>query len=182
MTKETGFGTLKATRGSPATSARPEAGNPGDHKKKGEKTMILKKPVPPDCVKTLGFGPYSEDLQKLTGRKNHNGIDFALPHNIKDRLLPIFAAADGLIWQAGYDKERGNYVLLLHTTEQNIIITEYFHMKQCATTPGKIIKAGEIIGYMGSTGMSTAKHLHFGMKILTPYLQEMLDPANYFKA
>lgn len=87
--------------------------------------------------------------------KMHQGTDFAAPSG-----TPIYAAGAGQIekigWQGGY----GNAIVIRHTKEYQ---TLYGHMSGFAPgmSPGRRVKQGDIIGYVGSTGMSTGPHLHY---------------------
>jgi len=85
----------------------------------------------------------------------HKGVDFGAPTG-----TPIRAAADGIVTFArlGYNGGFGNMVIISH---QNGTETVYGHMSKLGTTPGAKVEAGDIIGYVGSTGRSTGPHLHF---------------------
>ena len=87
--------------------------------------------------------------------KMHKGVDFAAPSG-----TPIYAAGDGVIEKAGRQGGYGNYIRIRHNGE---LKTAYAHMSRFAKgmTPGKRIKQGEVIGYVGSTGASTGPHLHY---------------------
>ncbi len=87
--------------------------------------------------------------------KMHTGIDYAAPTG-----TPIRATADGVLtfkgWQGGY----GNTVILQHS---NGIETLYAHMSAFSSAGGQV-KAGDVIGYVGSTGRSTGPHLHYEVR------------------
>lgn len=83
----------------------------------------------------------------------HRGMDFAGPAG-----SPIFAAADGTVTFTGRKSGYGNVVELTHA---NGMMTRYAHMSRIKTKVGKIIRTGEVIGAIGSTGRSTGAHLHF---------------------
>ena len=88
----------------------------------------------------------------------HAGMDFAAPSG-----TPIYAAASGYVQVAGWSSGGyGNYVIIYHGTmsDGNAYSTLYGHMKSIATTAGKYVKQGELIGYVGTTGNSTGNHLH----------------------
>ena len=90
--------------------------------------------------------------------KLHAGIDFAAPAG-----TPIYAAASGYVQVAGWSSGGyGNYVIIYHgkMSDGNTYSTLYGHMKSVATSAGKYVKQGELIGYVGSTGNSTGNHLH----------------------
>ena len=90
--------------------------------------------------------------------KLHAGTDFAAPGG-----TPIYAAASGYVQVAGWSSGGyGNYVIIYHgkMSDGNQYSTLYGHMRSVATSAGKYVKQGEIIGYVGSTGNSTGNHLH----------------------
>ena len=91
--------------------------------------------------------------------KLHAGTDFAAPAG-----TPIYAAASGYVQVAGWSSGGyGNYVIIYHGKmyDANTYSTLYGHMRSVATSAGKYVKQGELIGYVGSTGNSTGPHLHF---------------------
>ena len=90
--------------------------------------------------------------------KLHAGIDFAAAGG-----TPIYAAASGYVQVAGWSTGGyGNYVIIYHgkMSDGNTYTTLYAHMRSVATSAGKYVKQGELIGYVGSTGNSTGNHLH----------------------
>ena len=90
--------------------------------------------------------------------KLHADIDFAAPAG-----TPIYAAASGYVQVAGWSSGGyGNYVIIYHgkMSDGTAYSTLYGHMRSVATTAGKYVKQGELIGYVGSTGNSTGNHLH----------------------
>ena len=90
--------------------------------------------------------------------KLHAGIDFAAAGG-----TPIYAAASGYVQVAGWSSGGyGNYVIIYHgsMSDGNAYSTLYGHMRSVATSAGKYVKQGELIGYVGSTGNSTGNHLH----------------------
>ena len=95
----------------------------------------------------------------VTGvNKLHAGTDFAAPGG-----TPLYAAASGYVQVAGWSSGGyGNYVIIYHgkMSDGNQYSTLYGHMRSVATSAGKYVQQGEIIGYVGSTGNSTGNHLH----------------------
>lgn len=85
----------------------------------------------------------------------HWGIDYAAPKGTK-----IFAGGDGVIQTAKYNGGYGNYIKIRHNSEYS---TAYGHMWKFAKgiKPGVRVKQGQVIGYVGSTGLSTGPHLHY---------------------
>ena len=83
----------------------------------------------------------------------HGGIDFAASWG-----SPIYAANNGTVSYAGWHGGHGNYVRLDHGEG---ISTGYGHMSRFAVSPGMSVQRGQVIGYVGSTGLSTGPHLHY---------------------
>ena len=100
-----------------------------------------------------GFGMRRHPV--LGYNKMHKGVDFAAP-----RGTPIYAAGDGVIEKAGRLGGYGKYIRIRHNGS---LKTAYAHMKGYAKgmKPGKRVKQGDVIGYVGTTGRSTGPHLHF---------------------
>lgn len=97
----------------------------------------------------------------------HKGIDIAAPSG-----TPIVASADGTVVTATYSASAGNYVMLYHG---NSLYTVYMHASKLAVSEGQEVKQGDVIAYVGSTGVSTGAHLHFGISINASYV----DPLKY---
>jgi murein DD-endopeptidase MepM/ murein hydrolase activator NlpD len=125
-----------------------------------------------------GFGSRIHPIYKV--RKMHTGIDFAAPIG-----TPIYATADGKIEEvsvkfSGY----GKMVVIDHGFGYK---TRYAHMHDFAVRTGQNIKRGELIGYVGDTGISTAPHLHYEVMmngvLINPvhYFFNDLTPAEYEK-
>ena len=83
----------------------------------------------------------------------HPGIDFAAEEGAE-----IYAVAGGIVTTAGYDVEKGNYVVLDHGGG---LETEYQHLKSSLVSAGQSVVQCQVLGYVGSTGNSTGPHLHF---------------------
>lgn len=100
-----------------------------------------------------GFGMRRHPI--LGYSKMHKGVDFAAP-----RGTPVFAAGDGTIERANWFGAYGNYVKVKHTGD---FATAYGHLSRFADgiRPGKRVRQGQVIGYVGSTGRSTGPHLHY---------------------
>ncbi|MGE0450187.1 MAG: M23 family metallopeptidase [Vicinamibacterales bacterium] len=102
----------------------------------------------------------------------HQGLDISTPKG-----QPVFATADGRVAAASYTGDYGNLIVLRHDFD---ITTRYGHLSQFAVIVGQPVKRGDIIGYVGSTGRSTASHLHYEIlangKLLDP-LQLLTQPA-----
>lgn len=116
----------------------------------GQKRPGLAKPVIAQRVSS-GFGMRFHPL--LGYSRMHAGIDFAASTG-----TPIYAVTDGRVVFAGRHGGHGNYVKLAHSGGLG---TGYGHMSRIAVSAGESVRRGEIIGYVGSTGLSTGPHLHY---------------------
>lgn len=83
--------------------------------------------------------------------KAHLGTDFAAPHG-----TPIVATADGVVTESSYGSGNGNYVKVQH---DNVYTTQYLHMSKRAVKRGQRVSQGQVIGYVGSTGLATGPHV-----------------------
>ena len=102
----------------------------------------------------------------LKRNRMHNGIDMAAPAD-----TPIYAARGGLVITAAYQKDgAGNYVQIDHGDGYRTI---YMHMTRYIVQPGEYVAPGQVIGYVGSTGLSTGNHLHFGISLNGTYVNPL---------
>lgn len=85
--------------------------------------------------------------------KPHRGVDYRAPIG-----TPVRASGDGRVTSSAYNNYNGHYVFIKHG---NNITTKYLHFSKRAVKSGERVKQGQIIGYVGSTGMSQAPHLHY---------------------
>jgi len=115
----------------------------------------------------------------VTGRwKGHFGTDYAA-----ERGTPIWATANGTIMKASYTKNNGNYVKVRHN---GTYTTQYLHMSKIkpGIKKGVYVKQGDIIGYVGSTGLATGPHVCYRFwkngKQVDPYRQD-LPPGDPIK-
>lgn len=113
-----------------------------------------------------GFGMRMHPIYKVA--QFHPGIDFAAPYN-----TPIYAAGDGEVLEAQYNGGYGNSVKIDHGYGYQ---TYYAHMASFIVKKGQKVKRGELIGYVGSTGFSTAPHLHYEVY----YKGERVNPVYFF--
>lgn len=88
-------------------------------------------------------------------KRMHRGIDFRASYG-----TPIYAVSDGKVNYAGRHGGHGNYVKLDH---DGGLATGYAHMSRIAVSRGQRVRRGQVIGYVGSTGLSTGPHLHYEM-------------------
>ena len=115
----------------------------------GESRQGLMRPVP--GWQTSGYGMRRHPV--LGYSRMHRGIDFHAPYG-----SPIYAVSDGRVEFAGRHGGHGNFVKLGHGGG---LETGYAHMSRIAVAPGERVRRGEVIGYVGSTGLATGPHLHF---------------------
>jgi murein DD-endopeptidase MepM/ murein hydrolase activator NlpD len=95
----------------------------------------------------------------VTGsRAMHEGLDFNAPPG-----TPIMAAADGIVRTAEFHPEYGNMVEIDHGDG---LSSRYAHMQRLEVAAGALVKRGQTIGALGSTGRSTGPHLHFEVRML----------------
>ena len=113
-------------------------------------------------------------MNPLTGEPGrHMGVDIANEVN-----TPIHATADGLVTYAGWESGYGRVVVVEHGYGFS---TRYGHCNRLEVKVGDEIKRGQVIGYMGSTGMSTGSHCHYEVRIHgvpvdpIPYLPPKID-------
>ncbi|WP_448567295.1 peptidoglycan DD-metalloendopeptidase family protein [Thalassotalea ganghwensis] len=85
--------------------------------------------------------------------KAHRGTDYRAATG-----TPVVASGDGKVTHSTYNKYNGHYVFIQHG---NGIVTKYLHFSKRAVKKGQRVKQGQVIGYVGSTGMSQAPHLHY---------------------
>ena len=97
----------------------------------------------------------------------HNGIDWAAPTG-----TPILAAGSGVIEEAKFRGEYGNYVRIRHA---NGYQTAYAHMSRFApkTREGARVSQGELIGYVGTTGLSAGPHLHYEVLVNSRFVDPL---------
>jgi murein DD-endopeptidase MepM/ murein hydrolase activator NlpD len=97
----------------------------------------------------------------------HTGVDISWVVG-----TPIVATANGEVVQVGYDESFGNFVLLKHKYGFN---TRYAHLVAAAVRKNQKVSQGQVIGYLGSTGLSTGPHLHYEVRLGLQYV----DPMNF---
>lgn len=119
--------------------------------------MIAFKVKPTDSNRITS--PFGLRTHPITGEKIfHYGIDFGA---VKSGVAGdnVYSVADGVVISSKLLGEWGNYVVIQHSG----FVTLYAHLLKRTVLFGQTIKAGEVVGLMGSTGSSTAVHLHFGL-------------------
>jgi murein DD-endopeptidase MepM/ murein hydrolase activator NlpD len=135
-----------------------------DEQGNSAKKFLMRNPVKGGRY-TSGFGARNHPL--LRYRRMHTGVDWAAPSG-----TPILAAGDGTVEKVGREGGYGNYVRIRHA---NGFATAYAHMLRYAPgmEKGVTVKQGQIIGYVGSTGMSTGPHCHFEVLVNAKFVNPM---------
>lgn len=123
-----------------------------DPKGRSARKALMKTPVDGARLSS-GYGKRRHPILGYTTM--HRGVDFAAPSG-----TPIMAAGDGVVERASRYGAYGNYVRIRHNRTYK---TAYAHLKSYArgVRPGKRVRQGQTIGYVGSTGRSTGPHLHY---------------------
>lgn len=115
------------------------------------------------CTSKFGY----RDHPVAGEAKFHYGVDLAA-----DLGTPIVASRSGTVTVATYEDSAGYYVVIDHLDGYT---SRYMHMQKFIVTEGQFVVAGQIIGYCGSSGVSTGSHLHFGIY----HNGEAVNPADY---
>ncbi|MCB1385803.1 MAG: M23 family metallopeptidase [Nitratireductor sp.] len=127
-----------------------------DETGKSAKQFLLRQPVPNGRFNN-GFGMRRHPVTRVM--KMHWGVDFSAP-----RGSPILAAGNGVVEKAGWAGGSGKRTIIRHT---NGYETYYLHQSSFAKGihPGVRVRQGQVIGYVGSTGLSTGPHLHYEVSV-----------------
>ncbi len=124
-----------------------------DEKGKSISKALMKTPINGARLSSP-FGSRKHPILGFT--KHHNGTDFAAPTG-----TPIMASGSGTVIKAGWCGNGGNCVRIRHNSSYT---TGYGHLSKFATKTGRRVRQGQVIGYVGNTGMSTGPHLHYTVK------------------
>ncbi|WP_027580417.1 M23 family metallopeptidase [Bradyrhizobium sp. Ai1a-2] len=135
-----------------------------DETGKSAKKFLVRKPVN-NAIMRSGFGGRRHPI--LGYVKMHTGVDWAAPYG-----TPIFASGNGVVEKVGWEGGYGKYVRLKHN---NGYETAYGHMSAFAKgmEAGKRVRQGQIIGFIGSTGMSTGAHVHYEILVNGRFVDPM---------
>ncbi|MGN8023151.1 M23 family metallopeptidase [Phyllobacterium sp. 22229] len=123
-----------------------------DENGRSSKQFLLRNPVPNGVFRS----PFGMRRHPILGySRMHTGVDWSAP-----RGTPIIAAGNGVVERAGWTNGYGNQTVLRHS---NGYESSYSHQNAIAAgvTPGAKVRQGQVIGYLGSTGLSTGPHLHY---------------------
>jgi murein DD-endopeptidase MepM/ murein hydrolase activator NlpD len=115
----------------------------------GRQSGSLQRPVP--GMVSSNFGMRRHPI--LGYSRMHRGMDFRAGYG-----TPIMAATDGRVVSAGWAGGHGKRVQIAHGGG---LVTSYSHMSRISAQPGTAVRQGQVIGYVGSTGLSTGPHLHY---------------------
>jgi murein DD-endopeptidase MepM/ murein hydrolase activator NlpD len=135
-----------------------------DETGKSAKKFLVRKPVADGIVRS-GFGSRKHPLLGYT--KMHTGVDWAAPMG-----TPIYASGNGTVEKVGWEGGYGKYVRIRHA---NGYETAYGHMTAFARSMdvGVRVRQGQIIGYVGSTGLSTGAHVHYEILVNGRFVDPM---------
>jgi len=135
-----------------------------DESGKSAKKFLVRKPVAEGTI-TSGFGGRNHPLLGFT--KMHTGVDWA-----SSTGTPIFASGNGVIDKIGPEGGYGKYIRIRHANGWE---TAYGHMSAFARglEAGKKVRQGQVIGYVGSTGLSTGAHLHYEILVNGRFVDPM---------
>ena len=108
------------------------------------------------CSYVMLTSPFGNRNSGIAGASTyHQGVDLAGPAG-----TPIYASRGGTVTRATYGSSSGYYVSINHHDGYSSI---YMHMTNYVVSAGQVVAQGQVIGYMGSTGISSGNHLHFGI-------------------
>jgi murein DD-endopeptidase MepM/ murein hydrolase activator NlpD len=135
-----------------------------DETGKSAKKFLVRKPVGPGIMRS-GFGFRRHPI--LGYSKMHTGVDWAAPYG-----TPIFSSGNGTVEKVGWEGGYGKYVRIKHN---NGYETAYGHMSAFAKgiEPGKRVRQGQVIGFVGSTGLSTGAHVHYEIVVNGRFVDPM---------
>ncbi len=135
-----------------------------DENGKSAKKFLVRKPVTAGIMRS-GFGIRRHPILGYT--KVHTGVDWAAPTG-----TPIYAAGNGVIEKEGWESGYGKFILLKHN---NGYETAYGHMSAYArgVEEGKRVRQGQVIGFVGSTGLSTGSHVHYEIRVNGRFVDPM---------
>ena len=127
-----------------------------DQDGRSAKQFLLRNPVPNGQFRS-GFGGRRHPILGYT--RLHTGVDWSAP-----RGTPIIASGNGIVEKAGWAGGYGRQTIIRHS---NGYETSYNHQSAIArgVVPGARVRQGQVIGYVGSTGLATGDHLHYELMV-----------------
>lgn len=139
----------------PATTA-PSGGNSGGSGNNGSSTPSSGGSWLRPCSYTYMSSPFGFRTAPTAGASSyHQGVDLAAPAN-----TPVYATRSGIVTTTTYSGSAGYYVTINHGDGFSSI---YMHLNNYVVSAGQAVSAGQLIGYVGRTGIATGYHLHFGI-------------------
>jgi murein DD-endopeptidase MepM/ murein hydrolase activator NlpD len=135
-----------------------------DENGKSAKKFLVRKPVPEGIMRSP-FGLRRHPILGYT--KMHTGVDWAAPTG-----TPIYAAGNGVVEKVGWESGYGKFVLIKHN---NGYETAYGHLSAYArgVEDGTHVRQGQVIGFVGSTGLSTGSHVHYEIRVNGRFVDPM---------
>ncbi len=135
-----------------------------DETGKSAKKFLVRKPVGEGIMRS-GFGIRRHPILGYT--KMHTGVDWAGPTG-----TPVYASGNGVVEKEGWESGYGKYIRIRHN---NGYETAYGHLSAYARgiEEGKRVRQGQVIGFMGSTGLSTGSHLHYEILVNGRFVDPM---------
>ena len=135
-----------------------------DETGKSAKKFLVRKPVLAGIMRS-GFGLRRHPILGYT--KMHTGVDWAAPSG-----TPIYASGNGVVEKVGWESGYGKYIRVRHN---NGYETAYGHMTAFARgmDEGTRVRQGQVIGFVGSTGLSTGSHLHYEILVNGRFVDPM---------
>ncbi len=125
-------------------------------------------PILPKDLTRFG-SPFGMRMHPILGyARMHYGVDLTAPTG-----TPIYAPGDGVVFRSGWSNGFGKHVRIDHGYGY---VTVYGHMSKLHVRPGQKVKRGDIIGEVGSTGLSTSPHLHYEVRINGQWV----NPVNFY--
>ena len=152
-----------STNGNSGGSSGNDSGNSGSSGGSSASSGWL---VPCSYVKLTS--PFGHRESPTAGASTyHQGVDLAAPQG-----TPVYASRAGRVTVAGYGSAAGYYVTINHLDGFSSI---YMHLNNYVVSSGQTVSAGQLIGYVGNSGIATGYHLHFGIAYNGAYV----NPASY---
>ena len=151
-----------STNGSSGTNSGSNSGNNSGGGSSASSGWL----VPCSYVKLTS--PFGNRTSPTAGASSyHQGVDLAAPQG-----TPVYASRAGRVTVAGYTSAAGYYVTINHLDGFSSI---YMHLNNYVVSSGQTVSAGQLIGYVGNSGIATGYHLHFGIAYNGAYV----NPASY---